>query len=194
MKKRSPDRRIARTRKLLSEALISLLFEKEYDGITVQEILDKADVGRSTFYLHFADKDELLSSGLVTLRDEVMKAHQAGRTGAEKPPERLIGFSLFLFKHINDHRRIYHALGRHGGEIVRSGIQQMVTDIIRGQAATAFKRKPSSDIPAEVLVYFLASSFLSLMEWWIEQKNPPSPETINGIYRALILPSLSANL
>jgi len=62
------DRRIRRTCKSLHEALISLLLEKNYDEITVQEILDRTDVGRSTFYAHFEGKDELLVSGIHDLR------------------------------------------------------------------------------------------------------------------------------
>lgn len=58
------DRRIQKTLKLLREALVSLIAEKPYDSIVVKEILDRANVGRSTFYTHFRDKDELLSSGI----------------------------------------------------------------------------------------------------------------------------------
>src|SRR5258706_11054555 len=63
------DRRIRRTQRSLHEALISLVLEKNYDLITVQEILDRADVGRSMFYPHFDGKDELLISGTHELRN-----------------------------------------------------------------------------------------------------------------------------
>ena len=56
------DRRIRRTRKLLHEALVELIAEKDYDDITVQEITARADIGHRTFYRHYADKDELLSA------------------------------------------------------------------------------------------------------------------------------------
>jgi len=62
------DRRVQRTRRLLHKALMSLILEKKYESITVQEILDSADVGRSTFYMHFHDKDELLFSGFHDLQ------------------------------------------------------------------------------------------------------------------------------
>jgi AcrR family transcriptional regulator len=61
------DRRVQRTRRLLHKAFMSLILEKKYESITVQEILDRADVGRSTFYMHFRDKDELLVSGFQYL-------------------------------------------------------------------------------------------------------------------------------
>ena len=64
---RLTDRRVHRTRRLLHKALMSLILEKKYEFITVQEVLDRADVGRSTFYMHFQDKDDLLFSGFQYL-------------------------------------------------------------------------------------------------------------------------------
>src|SRR5258708_5227750 len=58
------DRRVQKTRKFLHDALVSLIHEKSYETISVKEILDRANVGRSTFYMHFRDKDELLVSGM----------------------------------------------------------------------------------------------------------------------------------
>ena len=69
MKERTPDRRVQRTRRLLHKALMSRVLEKKYESITVQEILDRADVGRSTFYTHFQDKDELLVSGFENVKN-----------------------------------------------------------------------------------------------------------------------------
>jgi len=65
---KTPDRRVQRTRRLLHKALMSCILEKKYESITVQEILDRADVGRSTFYVHFRDKDELLTNGFQYCR------------------------------------------------------------------------------------------------------------------------------
>jgi AcrR family transcriptional regulator len=59
---RTPDRRVARTQKLLHGALHSLIHERDYDSIAVKEILDRANVGRSAFYMHFRDKDDLLAA------------------------------------------------------------------------------------------------------------------------------------
>ncbi len=64
-----PDRRIQRTRQLLHEALITLILEKGYDAITVQDILERANLGRSTFYAHYQDKEALLLSGFQELFD-----------------------------------------------------------------------------------------------------------------------------
>ena len=77
LQRNSADRRTQRTRKALQEALISLMFEKSYDAILIQEILDRANIGRSTFYTHFRDKDELLVEGLQNLRSMLRDAQLA---------------------------------------------------------------------------------------------------------------------
>ena len=84
--KKTPDRRVQRTRRLLHKALMSCILEKKYESITVQEILNRADVGRSTFYVHFRDKDELLVSGfgelqsLLSPRRRLQRGFQANPT------------------------------------------------------------------------------------------------------------------
>src|SRR5262244_2336456 len=84
------DRRVQKTKSLLHEALGSLIREKPYDGIVVQEILDRANVGRSTFYMHFSDKDDLLVSGI---HDMLRSVHATKWPSSVKRHERLIGFS-----------------------------------------------------------------------------------------------------
>jgi AcrR family transcriptional regulator len=108
---KNPDRRVRRTQKSLHEAVISLLLEKNYDAITVQEVLDRADVGRSTFYAHFQSKDELLMSGMDGLRSTLHAAIHLGRMSAKRH-ESLLGFSRPMFDHVND-RPVYYALGAH---------------------------------------------------------------------------------
>src|SRR5712664_3203059 len=79
-----PDRRVRRTRESLHKALISLALEKHYDSITVQEVLDRADVGRSTFYTHFQSLDELLISGTQELRRTLHAALENQRKSAKR--------------------------------------------------------------------------------------------------------------
>src|SRR5215510_3310677 len=100
--KRVKDRRVQKTQALLHEALGSLIREKPYDQIVLKEILDRANVGRSTFYTHFRDKDELLASGI----NEMLRAvHSADLAASGKRNERIIRFSLPVFEHIHRHRQ-----------------------------------------------------------------------------------------
>ena len=105
----SKNRRIRRTHRSLHSALMSLILEKNYDAITVQQILDRADVGRSTFYAHFDGKDELLLSGADDLRnalDAVLQGERLSRKGHDV----VIGFSGAMFEHAHEHRNVYYAL------------------------------------------------------------------------------------
>jgi AcrR family transcriptional regulator len=95
------DRRIEKTKTLLHEALGSLILEKPYDSIVVQEILDRANVGRSTFYMHFHDKDELLIS---SIHDLLRSVQTAELPPSRKRYERIIRFSLPVFEHIHHQR------------------------------------------------------------------------------------------
>src|SRR5512142_1207002 len=69
--RRAPDARIRRTRERLGAAVIALIQEKSIDEVSVQEVLDRAGVGRSTFYLHYRDKDDLLLSQLESFLEMV---------------------------------------------------------------------------------------------------------------------------
>ena len=100
------DRRSRRTRRMLSEALVGLMLEKRYNTITVQEIIDRANVGRSTFYAHYMDKEDLLQgqiADLVARMDAHMDEHTEGK--------RVIP-SLELLRHIYESRALIHALVR----------------------------------------------------------------------------------
>ena len=112
MSKPTPDRRIQRTRQLLLNTLIDLIVEKGYETITVQEIIDRANIGRSTFYFHFSDKEELLISGFENLRDAYegfYKRLSPGQTGWD--------FSLILFQHAEqNHKLIKALLGKQAGD------------------------------------------------------------------------------
>lgn len=103
MVKNTPNHRIQKSRKLLHQALISLILEKNYESITVQQILDRANVGRSTFYMHFRDKDELLIMGFEHLR-EILHDIQIKTPAAAQPYEKIIGFSLAMFEHLYEYR------------------------------------------------------------------------------------------
>ncbi|MBI5177941.1 MAG: TetR/AcrR family transcriptional regulator [Nitrospinae bacterium] len=194
MKKKRLDRRIQRTHNLLKGALMSLVPEKGYDAITVQDILDRADVGRSTFYLHFGDKDALLRGGLADLHEELRERQREMDVAALGPEERLISFSGFLYQHAYEHRDVFWALGKHGGAMVRHSFHEMLVDIINERGRDLFRKRSSAGVPSELFVHFLASSFLSVMEWWLEQKKPVPPETINGMFRSFVMPSISAQL
>ena len=123
------DRRIRRTRRLLIEALIALIMEKGYSKLTVQDILDRADVGRSTFYAHFRDREALLLACFDNVRDELRTEIDAMTPGASLPdPARP---AAAIFAHAQRRQPVYRALcGKQGGTIVIGHLHGLVRGLL----------------------------------------------------------------
>jgi AcrR family transcriptional regulator len=190
------DRRVRRTHKSLHEALIALVQEKNYDDITVQDVLDRADIGRSTFYAHFQDKDELLLSGVEHLRVTLEEALRRER-GKAKRHEGVIAFSRAMFEHADEYRKIYYALLKtQGWPIVHQRIQDLLEELIRRECKTEIEalRKASSDVPVELFVHYLTSSFFSVLTWWIDRRSRWTPAQIDELFRSLVLPTVHSVL
>ena len=172
------DRRVRRTRRNLGEALIALIVERGYDRITVQDILDRADVGRSTFYAHFRDKDALLLSSFDELRDDLRRDMDA-LTPGELPDDPAHPVSV-VFRHAYDHRPIYRALcGRQGGNVVDGHLRTMfgalLGDHLRPHLAAA-----GSSLPPAIVAEFYASALIGVLTWWVNEDFPYSPARGRG--------------
>jgi AcrR family transcriptional regulator len=191
-KEPTPDRRVQKTKRLLHEALGSLIREKPYDSIVVQEILDRANVGRSTFYMHFRDKDELLISSIYDLLHSVRTAEP---TPSRSRYERMIRFSRPIFEHIHQHRHSGAAhMGIRGRAIIHEHLQKVVSELIAEDVRKEFQsgRKQDRRIPSDLLVQYLASTFILVLNWWVESRRPLQPEEIDALFRSLVLPTLAA--
>jgi len=189
--KRVKDRRIKKTKDLLHEALSSLIREKPYDAIVVQEILDRANVGRSTFYTHFRDKDELLISGI---RD-ILSVLPAELPHTGKRYEQIIRFSLPIFEHIYRHRRTGGArMGIRGRAIIHAHLQKELEELIANDVRNDFqgRRKASGQFPTDLLVQYVASTFILVLNWWVESRDLLPPDEIDRLFRSLVLPTLAA--
>ena len=176
---------------------MSLILEKKYKSITVQEILNRADVGRSTFYLHFRDKDELLFSGFHYLEEFLESAQHVSTPAPGKSYERIIGFSLPMFEHAQEYRRVNRALlGSDAEAVVRRRIHSVLAGIVSRELRLEVRNRKNSDVRVspELLAHFLVSTYISVLTWWLNSKNPVSPKEINLAYRHLVLPSLASNL
>jgi AcrR family transcriptional regulator len=190
------DRRVQKTRKGLHEALISLLLETNYDSVTIQQILDRANVGRSTFYTHFKDKNELLLSGIHDFQSTLASVQQHGRAPA-KGHESIVAFSRAMFEHASAYRDVYHALlNTQVWPRVRQRIQDNLTELIRQECKSEIQKlkKASSDVPVDLFVHFLASTFMSVLTWWLDRRSRLSPQQIDEVFRSLVVPSIDAAL
>lgn len=195
MKKKMLDRRVQRTRRQLHKALMSLILEKKYESITVQEILDRADIGRSSFYTHFQDKDELLVIGFENVKSLLQSSQAASAALPAKSHERIIGFSLAMFEHACEFRAVNRALLGSGAEaVVRRQIHSALVAIIDTEVKIQFQTRKGASCPVspELLTHFLVSTYISVLTWWLNAKNPVPPKDIDVAYRHLVLPCLAS--
>ncbi len=193
MPAKKPDRRVQRTRQLLQDALISLTVARGYERVTVQHILDRAGVGRSTFYVHFRSKEELLRSGMEQLRALLVREWKAASGPGEKSANRL-GFTLAFFRHVDSHRQLYRAIvGRESGVIVEKQLRRMLGELVREDliSGRAGERRA---VGLDLAVQYVVGALLSVMTWWMDYKVPLSPEEMNRVFRQLTFPGLDATL
>jgi AcrR family transcriptional regulator len=185
MAKRPIDRRVARTRGMLHQALLSLIMEKGYDAISVEDICDRANVGRSTFYAHFTGKDDLKRSGLEHLRRELLDQHRNASASAQAST-RPLGFSLTMFEHARDHRHLYRALvGSKGGAIALDTVRQTLCDFVRGEL-TRTKARDANGIPREFVVQHIVGAYMAVLIWWLDDGAKLQPRRMDELFQRLM--------
>jgi AcrR family transcriptional regulator len=195
MKTQKTDRRSLRTRRLLGEALIELLLEKRYDDITVQDILERANIGRSTFYEHYWDKEDLLTSEIERVIDVL---DQRLATPSQYAAD-LIS-SLTLFQHVQEQQRPFQALllGQGIRQALNRGqglhvVTQAFQDLLCTRVEQRLREQSVKDMPDElfvVLASYIAGAFMTLMQWWLEMELAWSPERMDALFRDLVLPGV----
>jgi AcrR family transcriptional regulator len=158
------DRRVARTRALLHRAHIALILEKGYEAVTVEDICAAADVGRSTFYAHYPNKEALHRGGLERLRQELM-GHRAEPGEAEGGP---LAFSLPMFEHAREHLDIYRAIaGGRAGTMAMEEIRQILSDVVRAELSGS-ARAATKPAEREFAVRYLVGAYLAVLTWWLD--------------------------
>ena len=185
MANQKTDRRVQRTRQLLHEALISLILEKGYDRLTVQDIVDQANVGRSTFYDHFKDKDDLLVSDLKAFQQHLDQDDGDGLGGNS------LLSGLHVFQHAQENYRLYKALL--GGDginlILRTSQEQLGIEVLQ-RIEGILAGHELNTVPPIILANHLSTSLLSLLTWWLDNEMPYTPEEMEGIYQQMVKPGV----
>jgi AcrR family transcriptional regulator len=187
------DRRVQKTQSLLRSALASLISEKPYEQIVVKEILDRANVGRSTFYTHFSDKDDLLTSSIHVMVETVRSA-KLRRSATWH--DRILWFSLPIFEYHYAHRHDGQpTAGDRGKAIHHDRLQQVLSDMITGAVRAEFAGRGTTNktLPPELIVRYVASTFVLVLDWWLDGRNRLPPHEIDQLFRALVLPTLSSS-
>jgi AcrR family transcriptional regulator len=194
MAKTPMDRRVARTRAMLQKAHISLILEKGYEAITVEDICEAANVGRSTFYAHYTSKDDLRRSGLEHLRRLLVDRQKDALAMPGHIRDRSLGFSLAMFEHARDHIDLYRALvGGRGGAVALGTIRRILSDLVRNELAATVDKKSADVIPRELAVQYLVGAFMAVMTWWLDGGAKLPPQRIDAIFRRLAIEGITAS-
>jgi AcrR family transcriptional regulator len=180
--KKKQDARVRRTRDALGDALVALMQEKPFETITVQDVLDRAKVGRSTFYSHYTDKDDLLMSDAEEFFESVsmllsLRGDKSDRVFPVKE----------FFSHIAEAQQFVNALMASGkfhdnmelahGLFAR-GIQRRLSELPKGQGIAA------EELPA--IAYAHAGALMSLLQWWIDRGMKQSPAEMDQLFHRMV--------
>ena len=190
--KRIGDRRVQKIRDLLQGALASLVQEMDYDAISVKQILGRANVGRSTFYMHYRDKDELLASGMLDILRKMQELPGASRI---EPHREIIAFSLPVFQHVQEQLSLRRSkMGIKGRAALHEQLQTILAEMIEDRIKAAFSShaKQGKGMPPNLLASFVASTFILVLNWWVEGDELLSAQEANDIFQSAVLPALTA--
>ncbi len=184
MDQQKQDRRSRRTRQALVEALLALLTAKNYDEISINDIVERANVGRSTFYAHYQDKDDLLRDGFERALDILIQHVSFGEADQDLQLD-----TTPLFRHAKGHFELYKTL------VWGSGFDVLTRDghaTLSAKFQERFKLhlsgKPEPAIPMAVLCHSMSGTLLILLKWWLDNKMPYTPEYMDEIFQRLIMP------
>lgn len=179
------DRRVQRTRELLQKALIELLAERRYEAISVGDITERANVGRTTFYLHYTSKDDLFMGCHEAIVGQFHFGPHRPLTReqllAAGPPAAAAG----AYHHLAEEHMLVSRLFR-GKESqtllrrLRDDRAQEIADNLRA----AFGAEASA-VPLDLLANYLAGAQIALIHWWLEQHQPYDPETLARTFHRL---------
>jgi AcrR family transcriptional regulator len=184
------DRRSQRTRRLLHQAVMSLMQEKRYNSITVQDIIDRADVGRSTFYAHYQDKEDLVNNHLQEILDDLSQS----LTDNAPNNQRLIP-TLALFKHVRAHQPIFEAMG--GGRGLDLLLEKARTYWCKRVETELQSRFPAGQTPAKpfsLVAGYLTGALVVYLKWWFEYQLSCSPERLDEMFQQMVMPGVWAAL
>jgi AcrR family transcriptional regulator len=152
--------------------------------VGIQDICERAGVGRSTFYTHFADKEELLVVGFDDLRRVLRQSSQASGGGGTA-----LRFTLGLLEHAHHNRRLFRALvGKRSSQTVQKRFLQLIVELTKDELAD----KLAEDPQREVTVQFLAGALFQLVIWWLELRKPLPPAELTLLFQRLSKPVLAA--
>lgn len=182
------DRRQRKTREAILHAFTELLAKKEFSKITVGEIIERADIGRATFYAHFETKDFLMKALCEELFCHIFDAMRNDHTAhrhifACEAPNSVF---LHLFQHLqnNDHR-ILDLLASENNELFARYFKQKLEELVVSQLPF-FEVERNEKLPLDFWIHHIASVFVETVRWWIANGRKESPETMTEYFYLVV--------
>lgn len=183
MAKDISDRRVQKTRQLLQDSLISLISEKGFEAVSIQDILDRANVGRSTFYLHFENKQELLHS---CFKDFIDLFEQYNERANQKHDPNDAELMVHLLRFVAKNHRLFKVLlGKYGIPMFSLAVQEYALAYFSSMVKQSAANKGLSSIQHEMMSHYFASAFVGMLKWWIDKDMPCSAEELDNYFRQL---------
>ena len=172
------DHRIDRSRRRLHDSLVTLILERGWDRVSVQAVCAKAKVGRSTFYVHFADKEDLLVGGLDHVRDDLRRRHSSAR----EP----FGFVRGMIDHADQSRRLFRAvIGKRSGLAVQRKFREVVLDLMVDE----LRDRGITDLTT---ARFLTGALVELLFAWVDGKDRAPASEVESHFVRLAAPVVAA--
>jgi AcrR family transcriptional regulator len=175
----SDDARAVRTRDALGSALVCLMDGRDYNDISVQHICDRAQVGRSTFYAHFQDKDEMYIRHVVVFARKMGEKLGFDR-GAYRFPVALV------FDHVRHMRPMIESLKKaHKADFVMKVWQNNLAEVFEQRVVQTRNGAPA-ELHADILAHQLAGTLITLMTWWLDHHHPHSSAEMEEQWNQLV--------
>lgn len=180
------DRRVQRTRLTLRSAMVSLIREKGFEALTVQDIIDRANVGRSTFYSHFKSKEDLLTGSVEMMRSTLRRLQRQTMARSTSSRERMFAFARELFAHAEQHRDVFAAMvGKRSGTVFQHHLHEMLADLVREDVRAPGSRSMRDAMQVEAVVQFVAGGLLALVVSWQDRMPKASVDDLDGLFRRM---------
>ena len=185
MTQEKSDLRVRRTQKMLQEALIELVAERNFDAISVGDIAERAMVNRATFYRHYQDKYDLMEKIFGDMLNQMVQS-----IGPNILPVNKINFNkkpvhfIKIFEHIDQNHKIYEALlGPRGNPLFAARLRDRIMMVVQEREELREKSfsgqgysPKGTNPPIEVVMACVANLLVGMISWWLENGRPYTPE------------------
>jgi len=192
---KNKDRRVQRTQQLLRDCLFALIQERGFERLSVQDIIDRANIGRATFYAHFDNKEDLLFSGFDTLRTALRSRQRLALAGKDGGDSRFFAYSHDLLSHVYEHRHLFHAMvGESSGTATQEALYRLTVSLVRDDLRALQDQIDAPANPNEAVVEFIAGGLFGLVMWWLNGKTILPIEEVDSLFRTLAIPAAKATV